>query len=264
MLVDYLMRSMRGARHPVRTLARALVVRAAGDRVVGGPFRGMRLLHGHAWFPYLLGTQELELHELIERLSRAGFDRIVNVGASLGYYTIGMALRVPGAEVVAFEAEGSSREHLRAVAQANGVQNQVAIRGWCTPEALQEALAEDGKTLVIMDVEGGEIDLLQPDAIPALARAAILAEMHDLYVPECSSTLTERLQETHRIERYESRTRTAEDFPDGFLSGLRGVARRTVSGMLDEQRGVRQEWLYFEPRIHSPRVDDDHLNQARS
>ena len=80
-------------------LAIALVMRAAQERVVAGPFQGMNIpLSGVSkrLLPsYVLGSTELELRDLIERLIASNYSTIINVGAADGYYAVGFARRSP-------------------------------------------------------------------------------------------------------------------------------------------------------------------------
>ena len=51
----------------------------------------------------LLGTWELELTEIWERILANDYSLMVDVGAAEGYYAVGMNLRKPNAEVIAYE-----------------------------------------------------------------------------------------------------------------------------------------------------------------
>lgn len=86
----------------------SLFQRICGDRLLNGPFRGMRYVRtsiGSSFGAKLIGTYELELAGVIEELCRRGFREVVNIGAGEGHYAVGLAFRQPGALVTAFEMD---------------------------------------------------------------------------------------------------------------------------------------------------------------
>lgn len=229
------------------SLVHRAALRAVGDRVAVGPFRGMRVLSAHGWPPYVLGTQELELHGTIERLIAEPFDLVVNVGVSDGYYAVGLALRMPGAVVVGFETVDELRLKAKATADANGIGERLTLLGTCTPPSLCESLSGARRPLVVIDVEGSEAELLDPAAVPALTGATILVETHDLYRPGVSALLRERFAPTHRVASHHSRVRTLADLPPTLLPWARHAAPRSARTLMSEFRGGPQEWLVFTP-----------------
>ena len=62
-----------------------------------------------------------------------------------------------------------------------------------------------------MDVEGAEMRLLTPDAIPS--DATMVVEVHDAFVPGVSETLAQRFAGTHEVERIVPVRRATGDFP---------------------------------------------------
>ena len=166
-----------------------------GLTVSGGPFAGLRYPDASAssLIPKLLGAYERELHGAIERAAAAEPEQIVNVGAADGYYAVGLARRCPAARVHAFEADARARELLARVAKTNHV--TLEIHGAATIDALGRLAA--ARTLVMIDCEGCEGSLLDPDRLPLLRTATIVAELHDFAVP--GETVTARFAATHEV-----------------------------------------------------------------
>lgn len=54
------------------------------------------------------------------------------------------------------------------LAKRNGVTDRLDIKGHCSVEDLRLELANDDVDLLIVDIEGGELDVLDPVRIPAL------------------------------------------------------------------------------------------------
>ena len=140
------------------------LARQSGCRVLTGPFVGMRypasfvprlLFHG----PYQVGSFEHELHPAIGEIADSGPATVVNVGSAEGYYSVGMALRLPGSRVVAYEVDERLQAAARRLAESNAVGARIETRGLCTVAELagleaRIAGAGTGGAAVIMDCEG--------------------------------------------------------------------------------------------------------------
>jgi hypothetical protein len=244
-----------GVRAPLRLLAApswhlaVLLVRLASrDRVVAGPFRGMRIalspLSRRHLLGYILGSQECELHEVIGRIIDRGYRSILNVGAADGYYAVGLALRLPSARVEAFEQLPPFHALMRRSARENGVAERIALHGRCDAADLRQSLRRAGpRPLVLMDVEGGEKNLLDLQAVPELQQADILVETHDAFVPQVTETLIDRFWQTHDVECYTAQPRILGDFPADFLPAFRRRFPRLAVDLMDERRIGVQRWL---------------------
>lgn len=199
--------------------------------VSGGPFAGLRYPDATATslIPKLLGAYERELHGVIEQAIRAEPHQIVNVGAADGYYAVGLARRCPAAAVHAFEADPRARALLERVAAANGVMPR--IEGMAGIDALRRLA--DVRTLVVMDCEGCEGTLLDPEQVPLLRTARIVAELHDFAVP--GETVTARFAATHDITL----------IPTGAQPPGRGSP---LSLALSEYRPGPMRWAVMIPR----------------
>jgi len=224
---------------------------AAHDRIVAGcrggvtagPFRGMRYVEravGSALPPKLLGTYERELHPWLEEIVQAGYGRIDVVGAAEGYYAVGLAVRVPGCRVRAYDLDPSSPRLLRLLAARNGVSDRVEFRGEFTAGSLADRA--DEPTLVLCDIEGAEVELLDPERMPELLRTDILVEVHDAGAGTMERVLRTRFAATHRIRRVVAAPRTLDDVR-GPLPAF--VRRRAVERAIDEGRRYGLSWLFM-------------------
>jgi hypothetical protein len=220
-----------------------------GPAVRQGPFRGMRYrvraVHS-SFFPKLLGIYERELHPVVEGIARRGFGTLINVGAAEGYYAVGLALRLPQCRVVAYEMDSAGRLQIRRLAEENDVAGRIEIRGPCEPADLRQALAAaDGEAVVLCDVEGYELHLLDPAAVPELRRAWVLVEVHDFVHPGLTELLCRRFAATHMIEQFRALPRSRRDLPGPWRRLLpeRYVRRTVGEGRGDEGQG----WLWLVP-----------------
>lgn len=160
----------------------SLPVRALLHRgkVLGGPFRGMRLSasFGSVLDAKIIGTYELELQKPLAHFLDAEPRIAYVIGAAEGYYAVGLARSCAPVSIYAWEADSGARSLLEKTALANGVANKVRIRGSCTEQELLKCVAEAYPDLIICDIEGAEIELFTDEVIAALKRTSFIIETH--------------------------------------------------------------------------------------
>ena len=92
--------------------------------------------------------------------------------------------------------------------ELNRMQSRVKIIGHCGQEQLKTAMLNGQPSLIIIDIEGAEGDLLEPGNIPNLTSAHIIVEIHDFVDDRLGETVVSQLKSSHTIE--EVRTQSAE------------------------------------------------------
>ena len=239
-------------------LIRAWILKRSSNCVLSGPFKGMWTDNSHVGSPSLpraLGTYELELHETISSLLSENIDVFVDVGAAEGYYAVGFALRSKVAKVIAFEAEVSGHKALREAAERNGVSEKLEVAGYCDHTTLSLALDKSGRTLVMVDIEGAEGDLLDPNIVPALRQVSIIVELHPQYTADVRSRILKAFRETHELCEVVSQPRSVCDYPVRLPWLLRGVLRKWAVMAIDERgyetwkrMGLVMSWLVLRPK----------------
>jgi hypothetical protein len=217
-----------------------------GPVVQAGPFAGLRLPsreYRESLAPLLIGSYEEELHELIEKLLARSPRRVVNVGCADGYYAVGLARRLADADVYAFDIDERGQRLTRETAELNGVGGRVHVAAECTPQRLEQLLIAG--TLVVMDCEGCELELLRPDRVPSLRQATILVELHDWVSSEISSEILARFEATHSARVVGVRRRAGRRYP-----ALSGFSRSDRKFAVDEGRPRDphpMEWAALHP-----------------
>lgn len=204
---------------------------------------------GSEHIPKLLGCYELELQPVFRRLLKgAKWRRIVNVGGGEGYYAVGMAFLLPEVTVHVFESSGIGRQLICEMAKRNGVQDRVIVGGFCDIETLGTALGDGVETLLIMDVEGGEIDLLNPLALPSLLNCTIVAELHEFVWPNLASTLARRFPAgCSKVEFVQTRLRRSWELPYPPNPLLRLWMGINLVGKTGEARIGGMQWMVIAP-----------------
>lgn len=217
-----------------------------GLTVQSGPFAGMRYVEeaaGSLHSPKILGSYEQELHPYIAELPR--YRRFVNVGCGEGFYAVGARLLAPSVEVFAFDIDPAAREKCRALAAANGVADGLHIAAECPPPRLADLAAPS--TLVLLDIEGAEVELLRGLAPGAVAAADLLVETHTVGRRSTLGAVLEALASSHDMAIVEQAPRDWSRFPD--IAALGQLDRFLAQW---EGRGP-EPWVVARSRAASPR-----------
>ncbi len=233
----------RGALRPILRF-----LRRYGLTVRAGPFAGLKyprsaVLQMPSRVPHLAGTFEIELHPVIEAIVKSRPSLFVNVGAADGYYAVGMRIRLPNAEVIAYEADPVRFRLCSRVARLNGT--NIDLRALCTVEALA-ALDATGAT-VLCDVDGAEKELIDPERVAWLRTATLLIEVHESLAPGATEALRERLGPTHSLEWIEQRPHFLADPAYRMFWGL-GLSPIQQQMILSELRPIPTPWLWAVPK----------------
>lgn len=187
------------------------------NSVQNGPFKGM--MYG----PYgsdkfllarLFGSYEKELHVGIEKIINLKPDVVVVAGGGEGYYAVGLASRLPKSNVIAFEISKWGRYLTKRHAQKNGV--SLEIKGFCSPHEMSLALDGSQRPAIVCDIEGGEVELMDPVLVPDLKKCHILIELHPMYIRNIEDIIVNRFKYTHKIDRMELEDRVEVDIPDSL------------------------------------------------
>lgn len=153
-------------------------------RVISGLFTGMTLSAETTWGRgdrggQLLGLYEQEVQASIRANHRA-HHTLIDIGAADGYYAVGCLFASLFEACHAFEANAASRSTIHQLGRANGVAERLTIHGTCTPGSLLALPAPiRAGAFVLIDIEGGEFDLLNNDVLAAFPDAFYVIE----YIP---------------------------------------------------------------------------------
>jgi len=218
--------------------------------VQSGPFKGMTILEECSWSDGNLGTKilgcyEQELHDAIEReikrLSEINDPCIIDYGCSEGYYTVGMARRLPSARVIGIDL---SREALRITAQ-NAECNGVFVEILHPDDTACKSLLSDVEPdLIICDVEGAEMEYLDPDKWPVLKKVhTLIIECHDREDHQVTEVLGKRFQDTHELWLATEAGRNPNEFQ--MLQYMPSIMRWLA---VSEGRPMMMHWLVLLPK----------------
>lgn len=223
-----------------RQIVTKKIVEASNWKVLSGPFAGMVWgKHGLTWSafdlgPQLLGTYEQDLHQVISSEIERKPPQIINLGCADGYYAVGMALACKDSEVWGIDIDAESLKHCLANANLNNIKLNVA-------QLLPDTLRQGAFWLV--DVEGAEAEILDPEAKPVLKHCSVLVELHPFLSPGVKELIWDRFRKSHKIVEIRSGARNPNQFP--FLEDIPDRLRWSVAS---EGRSQVMSWLYLNPK----------------
>jgi len=223
--------------------------RREGLEVTGGPFKGLRYPPSavgvvEQLVPKLLGSYERELHPSLQRVLSGSHQQVVDIGASDGYYAVGLARALPGCPVHAYEMNPLPAKVCRRLAQANGVAERVVVGGECRPEDLRGL--PEVPTLVFSDCEGAEAELLDPSSVPLLRISTVVAELHESLAPGVERQVPERFAQTHDLEVVEQQVRHSDDYR--ALRDAPDLSFVDKDLLVGEFRNGRVRWIVAVPK----------------
>jgi hypothetical protein len=235
--------------HPYWKLRR-LIETATNGAVLSGPSQGLSLPPKAAvavYYPKVLGTYELELHDIVKEIITKDFATIIDIGAAEGYYACGFAAAIPSVQVTAFEATVTGRYLLQRTIDRNGLSGRVIVKGFCDPDELDICLrAARSPVLVFCDAEGHEYELLDPGRVTQLGRVAILVEVHDFAMDGVSELLKHRFSKSRIIKEVHPRPRGRDNFPIK-TAGMRWIPGRYFNSFTSDNRPQDIFWLWMLP-----------------
>jgi hypothetical protein len=218
--------------------------------IMYGPFKGFKLSDTSWWGrsdrgSMLLGLYEKEVLESLSGLS-GRYSYFMDIGAADGYYGIGVLVGRLFEKSICYELSESGRKAIEVNAEVNGVSNQIKIHG-VAEKAFYEDYPPDvrSRTVLFIDVEGAEFDLLDRDAFIAFKDSVIFVELHDWFFDDGDqrlARLTGSARETHRTTKLTMGPRDPSVFPE--LRYLHDDDRWIICS---EGRGQLMSWYRFDP-----------------
>ena len=151
--------------------------------IQSGPFKGMKYINqsnGSVLFPKIVGTYDKPIHDIIRQLVNTSYDNYIDIGCAEGYYAVGLAHELQKVrnnfKVYAYDVDPTAITNLIALANLNDVLNFLDIGSLFQSRDFDKFT---GKTVVICDIEGAELSLLDPSKSENLLHFDLLVEVHD-------------------------------------------------------------------------------------
>jgi hypothetical protein len=220
--------------------------------VFSGLFRGTRCEFtesGAGIVSKLLGTYELELHPALSVAIDRNPEVVVNIGAAEGFYVSALARKLPSSKFIAFEAMDSWHPHIQRNLKINGVENRCDLRGFCSVNDFEKVICELGSqsSFVLMDIEGGEFELITHSIMQKSQHIEFLIEIHDWKSQHKGDDLVNLLKKTHEVSIIQQDSNVRFNKLAGFLKFL-FMFFPCLLDKLDERRNIPMRWVWAIPK----------------
>ncbi|MDA0324006.1 MAG: hypothetical protein O2923_14990, partial [Verrucomicrobia bacterium] len=146
--------------------------------------------------------------------------------------------------VIAFEETEQGRRLLHKNVALNELQARIRIDGRCEPEDLARAL-QSLPALVLVDVEGYEGVLLDPQRVPGLMQCHMVVEIHDHIEPGVGRRIVERFAPSHNVVAIPCESRHLGDIQN--LGVMQKLYLKSILKRWMRERIGDSGWLYMTP-----------------
>ena len=183
--------------------------------------------------------------------SELAYECYIDIGCANGLYVVGLAHINRVATVYAYDIDPAARAATERNATLNGVAARVRIGAEADQAGLAAIIGSHGSTLAISDIEGGELDLLDPVACPALLGADWLIELHG-DIPAAIAEFSRRFGATHAVHVI------SRSLPSPFADDCVSFASEDEAWIaVSEGRGFApQNWLFVMRDARLPDYED--------
>ena len=228
-----------------------IVFQKSNHKILLGPFRGVEIpftlaSSSPSWCAgWILGTFE---QQLLKFVTSHHWRFVVNVGAAEGYYPVSLLKKGYAAEAIAFESLEVEQKKMKLFSELNGVDSKLKIMGHAGPNFIHQIdpdRMQAGPSLMIVDIEGSEFDLLDHSTMGMLKNFHLVVEVHNFVVTEKDEIelFVKRLAQYHDIEIVSENSRNIPDRVDvSFLS------RRDLMMLIAEERPSDMFWVLATPK----------------
>ena len=213
-----------------------------------GEFKGTQLQGASEWSGYrdtgtkILGLYEKQVVDWIALQPRR-FDLFVDIGAADGFYAIGLLKKNLVGSAITYEISMGDRAVCKSMSQLNSVTNQISIKDKAEKIDLIQVLSSNLHTLILVDIEGSEFDLIDAEVLETGKDKFFVIEIHARIGTKKFIEFFRLCQTFHECEVI---TGTKKDFPsDDFTNNLSDNER---SLLMSEGRPYQMGWIVLSPK----------------
>lgn len=176
-----------------------IIAQKTGKQIYTGPFAGLKIpevLLPKMKLAEILGLYESCLHHTFSELVNRKIENIMIIGGHKGYYSAGLSNFLRPKKMYVYEMDEVYFPLIETWIEKNNLAPFIMGK-----EATTEILENfsDKIDFLLIDCEGAEIFLLQPEKFKWQKNSDILVEIHHFYNNKIMGTIIERFRDTHEI-----------------------------------------------------------------
>ncbi len=216
-----------------------------------GPFSDMVFCSDYWWggsdrASMLLGIYEEEVLNSIMSIPNK-YNVFIDLGAADGYYSIGSLISQKFQKSYSFEISTKGREVIKKNATLNHVSNKLHIFGEATKDFYTNIPRKDlNSAVILIDIEGGEFDILDSELFGHLKKSIIFIELHDWFFKDGEKKVEKLLSDAKlffKISRLTTTSRDLSKFPE-----IRDYPDSERWLIASEGRSKLMTWLRLDPK----------------
>jgi len=129
---------------------------------------------------------------------------LIDIGASDGYYAVGLLAADVFKTCTAFELDPTGQQIIQQSSIENNVQDRISIKKEASQGFLKQFQDETlANSLIIIDIEGHEFAIMDHDFFNLSKKSIIIVELHDWFYPNAEmlkNNLLKFAEQTHTVE----------------------------------------------------------------
>lgn len=145
-----------------------------------------------------------------------------------------------------FETSAKGREVIEVNAKLNDLQDRIDVNGTASVSTLTNVLGESIEALVLVDIEGGEFELLSDEIIGLFRHCTFIVEPHDFYFVNGDKLKNDLISRAERLFNVE--VLFSQSLPSEYLSDFKDLTDDERALAFSEGRPRSMEWLVFNPK----------------
>lgn len=227
------------------------IIKFTDSKVYSGLYKEMYLDPYKSWdrddsASMYLGVYEKHIQEKLFELGSKN-KVFIDIGAADGFHAIGLIKSGAIKKSICFEISKKGQQIIKRNAALNNLEKFVEIFGEANFKSLESVMKKiNNNALILIDIEGGEYELINDELINLLRESSIVIELHDFYSDyrEKSKKMLDKLSRFFNIEYIEPTSINPNLYPilNNFPDDEKYLA-------FSESRPHKMRWILLTPRI---------------
>ena len=220
------------------------------NRIIYGNYSGTKILINKSWNNFdlpskYLGVYELEVQNLIIASQKKNKKKyFINLGCGEGYHSISLLKKKLFKKTIGFESDKIARSFLNKNLKINNLKNKAKIFDIADINFLKKNIFKKIKFkdfFFLIDIEGGEFDILDNSNLKLLKESKLIIELHDFY--KNPKKLLSLLKKYFKIT-----IKTTEHRNPSQFKILDEIHDNEKWILMSEGRPKKMQWVFCEPK----------------